>query len=94
MTTVRKDMQLTPEEFGRRMQPVIAAYNGCPTPEGFVATDGEGTIHVSAVPGAPRRLGSFDLPRCSVEITFDGVNGDGPERFLALFDRVFRKGGG
>ena len=87
-------MQLTPDEFRRRVGPVLAAYDSCPTPDGFVASEGEATIHISVAEDVPRRLGLFHLPRCRVDISFDGLDADGTARFLDLFDRVFRKGGG
>lgn len=42
----------------------------------------------------PRRIAGLVLDRCRVELAFSGMDGSEVAAFLALFDRVYHKGGG
>ncbi len=92
--TLAKDMQLTPEEFRRRLPIALEGYEWRDIAAGYEARSGDRAVRITVTPSAPRRIALLELPRCLVSFAFEGFTEAAQGEFLARFDRVYQKGGG
>lgn len=87
-------MALTPVEFGRQLQPVLAGWHV----ESFADSwhlhrDGR-QIRIVCQPLGSVRLGALELPRLDVMLSFSGCDTAEEASFLDMFWQHFRRGGG
>jgi len=92
---VVKDMAITPAQFFRDIERVVAGLSHRIEGQRVLAgSPAHGvTIELRELP--PRRLSALMvLPRCAVTIAFQGYDAAERAAFLAVFDQAFQRGGG
>ena len=86
------EMTLTREEFLR----LLPALETTVPNEGQVFAGGEGakSWRLTLVPLPERRVGALLLPRCRVDLRFEGHTPAEIDAFMTRFQRAFQRGGG
>lgn len=104
--TIERQMALTRAEFLRTLPaavPAALAAAGKPAPgdapftvdgDRVVVGGGAARIEIRLEPGPGRRLGAMTLPGLRARFDFFGFAAPERERFMARFDRHYRRGGG
>ncbi|HNC52893.1 MAG TPA: hypothetical protein PLO14_11745 [Accumulibacter sp.] len=87
-------MSLTPAEFERQLQPLLAGWKAERLADGWRLERAGRRVALSWRPLARLRLGVLDLPRLDVSISFTGGSVDQEADFIDDFLRHFRRGGG
>lgn len=87
-------MALTPVEFGRQLQPVLAGWDVESFADSWHLQRGGRQIRIICQPLECARLGALELPRLDVMLFFSGCDTAEEASFLDLFWRYFRRGGG
>ncbi|RJF95179.1 hypothetical protein [Noviherbaspirillum saxi] len=55
---------------------------------------GSGTVEITPIPAAPRRIAGIVLPVLQMRFRFIGMAQEQRDEFLAYFDRYTQRGGG
>ena len=92
--TFKKDMQLTRQEFARRLPRALNGYDWSEHGTGFIAQKDGHKIDIQLQELDARKIGAIVLPRCEVTFTFSEMNDSDRDAFLRAFERIYQKGGG
>jgi hypothetical protein len=89
-----RELGLTHAEFFRSLPPAIAHQPFMVDGRRVVIEQGPGRVTIELGPLQHRRIASLRLPYVLARFTFTDLSGIERERFMARFERYFRRGGG
>ena len=87
-------MSLTPVEFERQLQPLLAGWEASRWENGWRLDRAERSVAISWRPLARLRLGALELPRLDVSLSLAGGSVEQEADFIDDFLRHFQRGGG
>ncbi len=89
-----KEMGFTHAGFYRDIERVLGAGNYQETGHGIITVDGDKRLEIDLAKQGERKIALISLPVVHVTFTFDNYGEDDITAFFALYDRIFRRGGG
>jgi len=93
-TVIVKEMGFTHKDFYRDIDRVLGVDGYDLTANGVVSEDGDKRLQIDLSDQTERKIALFTLPVTRVSLTFGGYDEAEIKTFMALYDRVFRRGGG